>query len=38
LTIVVSTPCMTQAEMIVAVIQPRLATGGAVSPLKVAAF
>src|SRR4029077_18464916 len=33
LTIVVSSPCMTQAQMIVAVIAPRLAIGGAVSPL-----
>src|SRR5579863_3001871 len=37
LTIVVSSPCMTQATMIVAVIAPRLATGaatgGALSPL-----
>jgi hypothetical protein len=32
LTIVVSSPCMTQALMIVAVIAPRWATGG-VSPL-----
>src|SRR6266567_4475321 len=37
LTIVVSSPCMTQAQMIVAVIQPRLATGGATSPLTVRA-
>jgi hypothetical protein len=33
LTIVVSSPCMTQAQMIVAVIAPRLATAGAASPL-----
>ena len=33
LTIVVSTPCMTQAQMTVAVIAPRLGTGGALSPL-----
>jgi hypothetical protein len=33
LAMVVSTPCMTHAQMIVAVIAPRLATGRAVSPL-----
>jgi hypothetical protein len=33
LTIVVSSPCMTQAQMIVAVIAPRLAIGRGVSPL-----
>jgi hypothetical protein len=33
LTIVVSSPCMTQAQMIVAVVIPRLGTGGALSPL-----
>ena len=33
LTIVVSTPCMTQAQMIVAVIGPRWAPVGALSPL-----
>src|SRR5207237_9466253 len=38
LTIVVSSPCMTQAQMIVAVIAPRLATGGAISPLTRRAF
>ena len=38
LTIVVSTPCMTQAQMIVAVVKPRLGTGGALSPLTARAF
>jgi hypothetical protein len=33
LTIVVSSPCMMQAQITVAVIAPRLATGGALSPL-----
>src|SRR5271166_3584576 len=33
LTIVVSSPCITHAQMIVAVVRPRLATGGALSPL-----
>ena len=33
LAIVVSTPCMTQAQMIVAVMAPRWGTGGALSPL-----
>jgi hypothetical protein len=38
LTIVVSRPCMTQAQMTVAVIAARLATGGALSPLTPPAF
>lgn len=38
LTIVVSSPCMTQAVMTVAVIAGRLATGAAVSPLTARAF
>src|SRR5213595_624778 len=33
LTIVVSSPCMTQAQMIVAVVIPRWGTGAALSPL-----
>jgi hypothetical protein len=33
LTIVVSSPCMTQAQMTVAVVIPRCGTGGALSPL-----
>src|ERR1700736_6191007 len=33
LTIVVSRPCMTQAQMTVAVVIPRWGTGGALSPL-----
>src|SRR5205085_9764987 len=35
LTIVVSSPCMTQAQMIVAVVNPRCAAAGALSPLIV---
>ena len=38
LTIVVSSPCMTQAQMIVAVVAARLGTGGALSPLTPRAF
>ena len=38
LTIVVSSPCMTHAQMTVAVIAARLATGGAFSPLTAPAF
>src|ERR1700726_236595 len=38
LTIVVSSPCMTQAQMIVAVVAARLAAGGAPSPLTPPAF
>ena len=38
LTIVVSSPCITQAQMIVAVVKPRLAAGGALSPLTPPAF
>jgi hypothetical protein len=38
LTIVVSSPCMTQAQMIVAVVAARLATGEAFSPLTPPAF
>jgi len=38
LAIVVSTPCMTQAQMIVAVVAARLAAGGAFSPLNPPAF
>jgi hypothetical protein len=37
-TIVVSSPCMTQAQMIVAVVAARLATGEAFSPLTPPAF
>jgi hypothetical protein len=37
LTIVVSSPCMTQAQITVAVVNPRCATGGALSPLTVGA-
>ena len=38
LTIVVSSPCMTQAQMTVAVIAARLAIGEALSPLNPPAF
>src|SRR3954464_11676252 len=38
LTIVVPSPCMTQAQMIVAVVAARLAAGGAPSPLTPPAF
>src|SRR5438477_8631315 len=37
LTIVVSSPCMTQAQMIVAVVNPRWGTGAALSPLTACA-
>ena len=38
LTIVVSSPCMTQAQMTVAVVMPRLGTGRVLSPLTPSAF
>jgi len=38
LAIVVSTPCMTHAQMIVAVVAGRLAAGGTPSPLTPPAF
>ena len=38
LTIVVSSPCMTQAQITVAVVAARLATGREISPLKPPAF
>ena len=38
LTIVVSSPCMTQAQMTVAVVAARLGTGGILSPLTPRAF
>jgi hypothetical protein len=38
LTIVVSSPCMTHAQMTVAVIAPRFGTGGALSPLTAGTF
>src|SRR5262249_42153090 len=38
LTIVVSSPCMTQAQITVAVIMPRLGAGRALSPLTPSAF
>ena len=38
LTIVVSSPCMTQAQMTVAVVIPRCGTGGAPSPLTARAI
>src|SRR4051794_26315664 len=36
--IVVSTPCMTQAQMMVAVVAARLGTGGAFSPVTARQF
>jgi hypothetical protein len=38
LTIVVSSPCMTHAQMTVAVIAARFGTGGALSPLTAETF
>jgi hypothetical protein len=38
LTIVVSSPCMTQAQITVAVVAPRYAVGGSASPLTPPAF
>jgi len=38
LTIVVSSPCMTHAQITVAVVAARLGTGGALSPLTAGNF